>query len=140
VQPKDMYLIAYNSFCCAGWAVVLQTAVASLVSSDEANLADSLSNVYFANGLATMLWYSQLAALLEIVHAAVGLVRSPVVVTAMQVMSRIVALVAIAYAPKAQGMYVSLYQPKFVHLPALFDLNTSTHISIYKPQRNGAPV
>jgi hypothetical protein len=32
-----------------------------------------------------------------------GLVRSPVVVTAMQVMSRIVALVAINYSPEAQS-------------------------------------
>jgi hypothetical protein len=33
----------------------------------------------------------------------VGLVRSPVIVTAMQVMSRIVALVAVTYSPKAQS-------------------------------------
>jgi Protein tyrosine phosphatase-like protein, PTPLA len=44
---------------------------------------------------------------LEIAHALFRLVRSPVMVTAMQVMSRIVALVAIAYAPAAQGAFPS---------------------------------
>jgi very-long-chain (3R)-3-hydroxyacyl-CoA dehydratase len=45
----------------------------------------------------------QTAALLEIVHAAMGIVRSPVIVTAMQVSSRIFALVAVLYAPTSQS-------------------------------------
>lgn len=44
----------------------------------------------------------QSAALLEIVHAGLGLVRSPVFVTAMQVGSRIVALHMVSSSPKAQ--------------------------------------
>ena len=107
-----MYLIVYNLGCCAGWSLILLAAVQSLalnVSKD--GLKEALANVYYnsevalpaVDSLGDLLFYTQSAALLEIVHAAVGLVRSPVVVTAMQVMSRIVALLAITYAPTAQS-------------------------------------
>lgn len=102
--PKEMYLILYNSLCCVGWATVLAGAIKTLLSAENGDsIGDSLANVY--GPVATMLTYAQSAALLEIVHAAVGLVRSPVVVTAMQVSSRIFALVAIIYSPEAQGEF-----------------------------------
>lgn len=75
----------------------------------EQGLIDALANVYFADGLAMTLFYAQSAALLEIVHAALGLVRSPVLVTAMQVGSRLVALAAVVLSPQAQGMFVCIY-------------------------------
>lgn len=113
--PKDMYLIAYNLACCAGWSLILVSAIQSLASGIPVDgLKDALANVY-ANGeitvktlpsidsLGDLLFFTQSAALLEIAHAAVGLVRSPVMVTAMQVMSRIVALVAVTYSPKANS-------------------------------------
>lgn len=56
-----------------------------------------------APSLATMLTLVQSAAILEIVHAALGLVRSPVFVTMMQVGSRIVALHMINHSPTAQS-------------------------------------
>jgi very-long-chain (3R)-3-hydroxyacyl-CoA dehydratase len=98
--PKDIYLILYNSACCVGWAVVLAGGIKTLAQGDG-SISESLSNVYAP--VADMLIYSQSAALMEILHAALGLVRSPVLVTAMQVSSRIFALVAIAFAPTAQG-------------------------------------
>ena len=110
--PKEMYLIVYNLSCCLGWSLILLSAAQFLASSFQTNgLKGSLANVY-ANGdvalpsvdsLGDLLFVTQSAALLEIAHAAVGLVRSPVLVTAMQVMSRIVALVAVTYSPEAQG-------------------------------------
>jgi very-long-chain (3R)-3-hydroxyacyl-CoA dehydratase len=101
--PKDMYLILYNVFCCAGWALVLKLALTTVAQGDS--LPDSLASVYSTEGLATLLTYSQSAALLEILHAAVGLVRSPVVVTALQVGSRIAALVAINASEDAQSKF-----------------------------------
>ena len=124
--PKDIYLILYNALCCLGWAYVLALGIPSLVisvsNSDTSCLQsflESLKNagrgLYLATpatagwsdesspSLATVLTIVQSAALLEIVHAAVGLVRSPVFVTAMQVGSRIVALHMINYSPRAQG-------------------------------------
>ncbi len=115
--PKDIYLIVYNLSCCAGWLLILVSAVQSLlidVPSD--GLKEALANVYSngkivlelapsVNSIGGLLFFTQSAALLEILHAAIGLVRSPVVVTAMQVMSRIVALVAVTYSPAAQSTY-----------------------------------
>jgi Protein tyrosine phosphatase-like protein, PTPLA len=106
IGPKDMYLILYNSACCAGWAVVLASSILSLIQDTESSVSDRLANVYRnAPLVAEMLTWVQLAALMEILHAAIGFVRSPVLVTAMQVSSRIFALVAIVYAPSAQGMF-----------------------------------
>lgn len=99
--PKDIYLILYNAFCCAGWAIVLKLAVTTVISGD--GLGDSLATVYSTEGLKDFLTYSQSAALLEILHAAVGLVRSPVVVTTLQVASRIAALWAVNASADAQS-------------------------------------
>lgn len=112
-----MYLIVYNLSCCAGWSLILLSAIRSLANGiSQDGLKESLANVYgngdlpigvlsSTNRLGDLLFVTQSAALLEIFHAAVGLVRSPVVVTAMQVMSRIVALVAVTYSPEAQNQW-----------------------------------
>lgn len=42
----------------------------------------------------------------EILHSISGLVRSPVLITTLQVGSRIVALHMINTSPRAQGMYI----------------------------------
>ena len=98
---KDFYLIIYNACCCFGWAAVLVLALTTVAKGGD--FVDALANVYSAENLALILTYSQSAALLEIFHAAVGLVRSPVVVTAMQVGSRIFALVALNASTEAQS-------------------------------------
>ena len=110
-----MYLIVYNLSCCAGWFLILVSAAQSLVNDiPKDGVTEALANVYgnadivleiptVTNSLGDLLFFTQSAALLEIGHAAVGLVRSPVMVTAMQVMSRIVALVAVTYSPTAQS-------------------------------------
>lgn len=104
--PKEVYLILYNVCACVGWSVVLALALKTLaVGIPQDGLTEALSNVYATEGLATFLTYSQTAALLEIVHAALGLVRSPVLVTAMQVGSRIVALIAVNGSIQAQSKY-----------------------------------
>ena len=101
ITPKDGYLILYNSACCAGWAFVLKLGFTSLASGG------SLSGIYALEGLSSALTIVQSAALLEIVHAAIGFVRSPVVVTSMQVGSRIAALFAVNNSPAAQGKFTT---------------------------------
>lgn len=119
---KDIYLIFYNAACALGWAYVLVLGIPSFfnsVASSDASLVDALKNagsdMYFATpatagwsdeaapSLATVLTIVQSAAILEIIHAALGLVRSPVFVTTMQVGSRIVALHMVNASPKAQS-------------------------------------
>ena len=119
--PKDLYLIVYNAACCLGWAYVLALGIPSLLASvaaSDASLLDALKNagseLYFATpatagwsdesipSLQFVLTLVQSAAVLEIVHAMVGLVRSPVFVTTLQVGSRIVALHMVNTSPRAQ--------------------------------------
>jgi hypothetical protein len=99
LSPKDCYLVAYNIACCAGWATVLASAIQTLINGD------SLASIYDAPGLPSMLTYVQTAALLEIVHAAIGFVRSPVFVTTLQVGSRIAALFALVNSPSAAHQF-----------------------------------
>jgi very-long-chain (3R)-3-hydroxyacyl-CoA dehydratase len=104
MTPKDMYLIVYNLCCCVGWSTIYAQSILSLVKGiPEDGLKEALANMYNSTeNLADLLFYTQSAAVLEIVHAAVGLVRSPVIVTTMQVASRIWALLAVTYSPNAQ--------------------------------------
>ncbi len=83
---KEMYLLAYNATCA------------------EYGVAGALARVYASPDLDWLLTCAQCAAILEIVHSAVGVVRSPVMVTFMQVSSRIVALFALVNSPESQGM------------------------------------
>jgi hypothetical protein len=104
---KDAYLVLYNSACCAGWAYVWYAACTTILDkvANQSPFGDASAQVYAHDDTATMLTYAQSAALLEILHAALGLVRSPVMVTAMQVMSRIVALVALVFSSQAQTQW-----------------------------------
>lgn len=105
--PKNVYLILYNLVCCSGWATILflacPTIINALSSFSLKAVIDALSSIYGLDngGLATTLIWVQCAALLEIVHASVGLVRSPVFVTSLQVGSRIAALFALVHSSTA---------------------------------------
>jgi len=69
------------------------------------HLKQTLAAIWDIPNLSTVLTYVQTAALLEIVHSMVGLVRSPVVTTSMQVSSRIFAIFAINFAPTSQNQW-----------------------------------
>lgn len=97
-----LYLVAYNAICCAAWSYVFLLAVTNVCPF---TLKDTLAKVYDIPNLAPVLIYVQCAAMLEIVHALIGLVRSPVVTTFMQVSSRIAAIVAIVNSRDAQTQW-----------------------------------
>jgi len=104
LTAKDLYLVFYNSSLCLGWLLLLVRSIPHLLSSPS--LGEGLSSLYdSAEGVATILKIVQGAAILEIIHAAVGLVRSPVVITTLQVGSRIAALFAIVNSPLAQAQF-----------------------------------
>lgn len=105
---KDLYLILYNSACCVGWAGVLGLSLFSLFTSEKASFTDKLADIYGYPEVSLLLTISQSAAILEIVHAMLKLVRSPVMVTFMQVMSRIVALVAVEKSIHAQSKLIKV--------------------------------
>ena len=87
-SPKDLYLIAYNAGCMAGWGYALVLGVAALAAGG------SLSGTWKV--MDPFLSIAQWAMFMEIVHAATGAVRSPVMTTFMQVMSRIILVVVCA--------------------------------------------
>ena len=125
----DLYLILYNTACCAGWAAVWFLGVQSLAQGT------ALDQVYGATPeLGPLLYYVQMAAIMEIVHAAIGLVRSPVMVTFMQVSSRIVALVAIDQSMAAQSESYFHTITTFYTIPQL----TNTFVSLFMLQLSGA--
>lgn len=75
------YLILYNGALFAGWGYVLYLTYKTVL--EGGNTQDVWQAVELP------LKVSQTAAIMEVVHSAVGLVRSPVGITAMQVASRI---------------------------------------------------
>jgi very-long-chain (3R)-3-hydroxyacyl-CoA dehydratase len=104
IGVKEVYLLAYNAACAMAWALVLRLAIQTLMDDvPKYGVKDALANVYATKDLAMLLTWAQSAAILEIIHSAIGVVRSPVMVTFMQVSSRIVALFALVNSPDAQG-------------------------------------
>jgi hypothetical protein len=103
LSPKDCYLVLYNLCCCVGWASVLSMGFQKLLVDGVSKA--SLASIYSEPGLATLLTVVQSAAMLEIVHAAIGFVRSPVFITTLQVGSRIAALFAIVNSPEAGAQF-----------------------------------
>ena len=74
------YLVAYNSVQTAGWSYLLYQTVSHLAAGK------SIYSLYEVTSRTLQVF--QTAALLEILHAVLGLVRSSVQVTAQQVWSR----------------------------------------------------
>ena len=108
MSAKDGYLVLYNSLCCFGWAVILYLSLPHVLSACcLPSLQEALRSLYLIPGLAQTLTVVQLAAVLEIFHAAAGIVRSPIFVTAVQVASRLAALFFVTFSPPAQGWLVA---------------------------------
>jgi very-long-chain (3R)-3-hydroxyacyl-CoA dehydratase len=130
---KDSYLILYNTVCAFGWAIVWFLTVVSIVNYHYENhdrpmvnnIMNAFANVYndptYGAYLPLTLSIVQSAALMEIIHALFRLVRSPVLVTSMQVMSRIVALVAIYFSSQAQSKSICLLSNEKVTSKIYFD-------------------
>ncbi|CAG8689695.1 4546_t:CDS:2, partial [Scutellospora calospora] len=79
---KTGYLVLYNAASCAGWSYVL-----GLVLSELAQNGGDFTTVYDRVGWILMI--VQTGAILELVHAIVGFVRSPILTTAFQIASRL---------------------------------------------------
>ena len=78
--PKKLYLAAYNLALLVGWSAIMFEAVRAL-------LIEGVSGVF--GRAEPLLLVCQSAAVLEIVHIMLGLVRSPLMTTALQVFSRV---------------------------------------------------
>jgi len=107
---KDSYLILYNLGCCAGWGMILYYSIPYVfwpIGDDPASeIPERLASLYNSvEWLPDFLNIVQSLATMEIIHAVTGLVRSPAMVTAMQVSSRLVAIFSITNAPSSQDQW-----------------------------------
>ncbi|OAL37062.1 hypothetical protein AYO20_03539 [Fonsecaea nubica] len=83
-SPTQNYLVAYNTVCLALWSVITLRAVFLIPTLFALGKPQGLLDALFP-----LLKWTQTIALLEILHATVGLVRASPLTTAMQVASRI---------------------------------------------------
>jgi len=95
------WLIAYNLASAVGWGYVLLLSLTAL--------KDGKSPAQAWAAIGTPLLVVQSTMAFEIVHAVVGMVPSPVFVTAMQVSSRLWVIWGATYASKASQEHWSLY-------------------------------
>ncbi|RZC83988.1 hypothetical protein C5167_046776 [Papaver somniferum] len=75
-RPSNFYLIAYNSLQALGWAVSLSRVLNSLVSTK------SLNGAYTSAG--DLICFLQTLSFMEVLHGAIGLVPSGVLLPLMQ--------------------------------------------------------
>ena len=95
------YLALYNLASAVGWFLILRT------TFDAYRRGDDAAALY--KDIEGPLKIVQSAAILEVVHAALGLVRSPVVTTAIQVASRLLLVWAYTVPHVANHGHWSLY-------------------------------
>ena len=92
------YLVLYNVLCVVGWLCINLEIVRHFVANDGLRHPERL---WAAVGGPLKLMLS--AALLEVAHAALGLVRAPVAVAFVQVAARLIVLSGyVAFVPEAQ--------------------------------------
>lgn len=80
----NLYLLAFNALSCAGWAYVLFLTATTVRTSYESGKAWDEISLATWDAVALPLKIVQTMAVMEIVHAAIGFVRSPLGSTFMQ--------------------------------------------------------
>eukprot|EP00878_Enallax_costatus_P001738 GHUV01001894.1.p1 GENE.GHUV01001894.1~~GHUV01001894.1.p1 ORF type:complete len:277 (+),score=42.02 GHUV01001894.1:100-831(+) len=113
------YLLAYNAALCAGWGYVLFLTYKTVLL-EHGGTEDVWKAVEIP------LKISQTAAIMEVVHAAAGIVKSPVAITAMQVASRLWCLWGVIVPCADHVIPNALLTPKMqsaLGLPAWANIN-----------------
>nr|DAD22108.1 TPA_asm: hypothetical protein HUJ06_023571 [Nelumbo nucifera] len=86
---RRLYFTAYNWAVCVGWCQVLYFALKTLRESGHERVHDAVERP---------LQLAQTAAILEIFHGLIGLVRSPITATLPQIGSRLYLTWGILYS------------------------------------------
>ena len=93
------YLVVYNAVQACGWGYMLAKAIATLAGSGSG--ASRLGAVQLFGAVRGPLLFFQRLAWLEIVHAVLGVVRSPVPTVALQLFSRLALAGVVEHAADA---------------------------------------
>ena len=100
----NAYLVAYNAACAVAWSYTLVLCVQHLVNSKQTEWQNKAIGLYAAIELP--LKVAQTVAVLEIVHPLIGLTRSSVFTTFLQVFSRIALLWGVCHlAPETHNYW-----------------------------------
>lgn len=91
----DFYLILYNVVLAGGWLYILLKVNEVIKTWKTTEDIMTAKNLY--NNIEFILQVFQTAALLEVVHAATGLVKSNAILVFLQVLSRITVVWLITY-------------------------------------------
>uniref|UniRef100_A0A0N5BK88 Very-long-chain (3R)-3-hydroxyacyl-CoA dehydratase n=1 Tax=Strongyloides papillosus TaxID=174720 RepID=A0A0N5BK88_STREA len=100
MKPFEVYLFLYNGIQVLGWGSIL------LKSINWLGTSGTYEDLYKENVFALQVF--QTAAILEIIHCAIGFVRSPVGTTLMQVYSRVFVVWGILYAVKSSQVSIGV--------------------------------
>ncbi|KEG14003.1 protein tyrosine phosphatase [Trypanosoma grayi] len=119
VMLKKAYLVAYNGSMLVGWAAILAKIVNHLASGK------SVEEVYPL--IAKLLVVFQSGAVMEVLHAMAGLVRSPVATTFLQVLSRLLVL----YGALEIGPTDSRTSPFFTQMVVAWSLSEIIRYAYY---------
>lgn len=115
---KKAYLFAYNAACAVLWAACLVRGAAYLA---EHGWEKTTSTHGFYDAVRDALYVGQTLAVMEIVHSALGVVRSPLATSVMQVSSRLLLLWGVAdLVPEsraAAGFVVMVLSWSLVEVP-----------------------
>ena len=88
LKLADLYLVLYNIILAIGWLIILLVTHQTMLTWKTNNDLNTAKNLY--KNVEFFLLIFQSAALLEVVHAAIGLVRSNALLVFLQVLSRII--------------------------------------------------
>ena len=95
-----LYLIGYNSISLLGWTAVLALTLQH-VFAGGADAALARARTLHASGVGAALYVVETASLLEVLHSALGWVRSPLAPTLLQVAARLIVLWGVTYQSAA---------------------------------------
>ena len=91
MMMREIYLFTYNAVCIIGWSTILYYWVLNLIK------AEKLDGLSLWKDIEVVLKSTQTLALLEVLHAITGIVRSPVVSTLAQVSTRMFCLWGVSH-------------------------------------------
>ena len=103
MRPLTLYLVLYNALSLIGWTAVLSLTLAHVFLGDASGAFSRAASLH-ATGVGRLLYLVETASVLEIAHAALGWVRSPLATTSLQVCARLIVLwLVTARFPAAQA-------------------------------------
>ncbi|GAM27175.1 hypothetical protein SAMD00019534_103500, partial [Acytostelium subglobosum LB1] len=97
-----IYLLAYNSVQFAGWSYIL--ALLAMHANNAGWTSEAFNGVWDTVG--TWVIYFQFAAVLEILHSLIGIVKTPAATTFVQVFSRVACVTLAIYVPPVHNHWV----------------------------------